>query len=60
MKVSYYTIDDLRLGHDPKGVTGWRMNHYLRLDWAREKLEELRNPTQEQNSGPTMGGMTME
>lgn len=28
-------------------------------DWAREKLEELRSPQQEQDSGPTMGGMTM-
>lgn len=27
-------------------------------DWAQEKLEELRGPQQEQNSGPTMGGMT--
>ena len=28
-------------------------------DWATEKLEELRGPQQEQNSGPAMGGMTM-
>lgn len=28
-------------------------------DWAREKLEELRSPQQEQDGGPTMGGMTM-
>ena len=27
-------------------------------DWAAERLEELRNFQQEQNSGPTMGGMT--
>lgn len=27
-------------------------------DWAVEKLEELRGPQQEQNSGPTMGGIT--
>ncbi len=27
-------------------------------DWAVEKLEELRGPQQEQNSGPSMGGMT--
>ena len=26
-------------------------------DWAAEKLEELRGPQQEQNSGPTMGGI---
>ena len=23
MRISFYTIDDFRLGHDPKGVTGW-------------------------------------
>lgn len=28
-------------------------------DWALEKLEELRGPKQEQDSGPAMGGMTM-
>lgn len=28
-------------------------------DWAREKLEELRSPQQEQDGGPAMGGMTM-
>ena len=22
MRLSYYTIDDLRLGYDPRGVTG--------------------------------------
>lgn len=27
-------------------------------DWAAEKLEALRGPQQEQNGGPTMGGMT--
>lgn len=27
-------------------------------DWTTEKLEELRGPQQEQNSGPTMGGIT--
>ena len=26
MNLSYYTVDDLRLGHDPKGVVGWRMS----------------------------------
>lgn len=31
MKISYYTIDDLRLGHDPQGVTGWRLSQFL--DW---------------------------
>ena len=28
-------------------------------DWATEKLKELRGPKQEQDGGPTMGGMTM-
>ena len=32
--MSYYTVDDLRLGHDPKGVVGWRMSHFLSLDDA--------------------------
>lgn len=36
--------------------TGVLDEQYL-PDWAREKLEELRGPMQEQNSGPTMGGM---
>lgn len=34
MNLSYYTVDDLRLGHDPKGVVGWRMSHFLSLDDA--------------------------
>lgn len=34
MKISYYTIDDMRLGHDPKGITGWRIRHFLSLDKA--------------------------
>jgi len=34
MKFSYYTIDDLRLGHDPTGVTGWRLRSFLSLDRA--------------------------
>lgn len=32
MKCSFYVIDDLRLGYDPTGVTGWRFLHFL--DWA--------------------------
>ena len=38
--------------------TGVLDEQYL-PDWATEKLEELRGPQQEQNSGPAMGGMTM-
>ena len=34
MNISYYTIDDMRLGHDPKGITGWRIRHFLSLDKA--------------------------
>ena len=29
MRLSFYTIDDLRLGYDPKGVTGWRLSQFL-------------------------------
>lgn len=29
MRISFYTIDDFRLGHDPKGVTGWRLSQFL-------------------------------
>ena len=38
--------------------TGVLDEQYL-PDWAREKLEELRGPQQEQDGGPAMGGMTM-
>lgn len=34
MNISYYTIDDMRLGHDSKGITGWRIRHFLSLDKA--------------------------
>lgn len=34
MKISYYTIDDIRLGYDPKGVSGWRVRQFLSLDKA--------------------------
>lgn len=40
MKLSFYTVDDLRLGHDPKGVTGWRLSRFL--DW-RDALAQYRN-----------------
>lgn len=29
LEFSYYTIDDLRKGHDGKGVTGWRQDRFL-------------------------------
>lgn len=31
MNLSYYTVDDLRLGYDPKGITGWRLSQFLSL-----------------------------
>ena len=34
MKISFYTIDDLGLGHDPKGVTGYGLSNFLRLEDA--------------------------
>ena len=41
MKISFYTIDDLRLGHDPKGVTGWRLSQFLSLADALEHYRSL-------------------
>nr|WP_326184163.1 hypothetical protein [uncultured Oscillibacter sp.] len=41
MKVSFYTIDDLRLGYDPKGVTGWRLSRFLSLADALEHYRSL-------------------
>ena len=40
MNLSYYTIDDLRLGYDPEGNTGWRQSRFL--DW-RDALEQFRS-----------------
>lgn len=40
MRLSFYTIDDLRLGHDPRGVTGWRLSQFLH--W-RDALEHYRS-----------------
>lgn len=31
MKLSYYTINDLRLGRDPRNEVGWRLSQFL--DW---------------------------
>lgn len=41
MKMSYYTIDDLRLGYDPRGVTGWRMSRFVSLADALEHYRSL-------------------
>ena len=40
MKLSYYTIDDLRLEYDPQGERGWRKSRFL--DW-RDALEQYRS-----------------
>lgn len=40
MKLSYYTIDDLRLGYDPQGEKGWRISRFLDL---RDALEQYRS-----------------
>ncbi|NBI11000.1 hypothetical protein D1641_13415 [Colidextribacter sp. OB.20] len=37
MKLSYYTIDDLRLGYDPQGENGWRLSRFLDF---RDALEQ--------------------
>ncbi len=34
MRLSFYTIDDLRLGHDPRGVSGWRNRSFLDIQDA--------------------------
>lgn len=41
MKVAFYTIDDVRLGHDPAGINGWRLCQFLRLDDAAEHYSHL-------------------
>lgn len=41
MKVSYYTIDDLRLGHDPRETDGWRLCRFLSLDRALEHYRAM-------------------
>ena len=40
MKLSYYTIDNLRLGYDPQGEKGWRVSRFLDL---RDALEQYRS-----------------
>ena len=43
MRISFYTIDDLRLGHDPRGVTGWRLSQFLNWRDALEHYHSLPN-----------------
>lgn len=40
MNLSFYTIDDLRLGHDPKGISGWRRRGFLDI---RDALAQYRS-----------------
>ena len=54
MNVTYYTVDDLRLGYDPKGVTGWRLSHFLSLDDALTHYMSL-PATQKKSMGMTDG-----
>ena len=39
-KHSYYTVDDLRLGYDPQGESGWRQSRFLN---CRDALEQYRS-----------------
>lgn len=41
MNISYYTIDDLRLGYDSRGIDGWRLCQFLSLDDALEHYQSL-------------------
>lgn len=45
MKLSYYTIDDLRLGYDPQGEHGWRISRFLDLRDALEQYRSLPDDT---------------
>lgn len=59
MKVAYYTVDDLQLGQDPKGVTGWRLSHFLSLDDALTHYKSLL-AAQEKSIGMTDGVHALE
>lgn len=41
MNISFYTIDDLSLGYDPKGVTGYRLSQFLCLEDALIHYRDL-------------------
>ena len=41
MKLSYYTIDDLRLGYDPQGENGWRLSRFLSWQDALAQYRSL-------------------
>ena len=59
MNISYYTIDDLRLGHDPAGITGWRLRQYLSPEDAMMQYKDL-PVTAEKSLGLTDGVHTLE
>lgn len=54
MKISYYTIDDLRLGYDSRGIDGWRLRQFLCLDDALDHYMSL-SPSAEKSLGLTDG-----
>ena len=41
LKISYYTIDDLRLGRSGKIRPGWRLSRMLALEDALEHYRSL-------------------
>ncbi len=41
MRFSYYTIDNLDLGFDPKGVNGWRLCSFLQYADGLEHYDSL-------------------
>ena len=54
MNISFYTIDNLDLGYDPRGVTGYRLSNFLRLDDALTHYQDL-SPTGRKALGLTDG-----
>lgn len=40
-RLSFYVVDDLRLGHDPQGVTGWQRRNFLHLPDALARYHSL-------------------
>ena len=54
MNISFYTIDNLELGYDPRGVTGYRLSNFLRLDDALTHYQDL-SPTGRKALGLTDG-----
>jgi len=59
MKLSYYTINDLRLGHDPRGRVGWRLSQFLDFQDALEHYRSLPG-TSVKSFGLTNGEQVLE